>query len=108
MLKSPNKTKYESPHLRLCKKGLKGFKRTKKTTIIKSKETHLVTPKHLEATRRILVRPLREDYGDVNFRFFPDLSISKKPLQTRMGKGKGKHHEWVAPIKSGRILLEII
>ena len=45
--------------------------------------------------------------GRVYIRVFPDKPISKKPLEVRMGKGKGETEEWVAPIKPGTILFEI-
>jgi len=107
MLKSPKKTKYKSPHLHLGEKGLKGVKLRQKGIIVKSKKAHLLSPRQREVTRRTLAKPIREEYGNLNIRFFPDHSMTKKPLQTRMGKGKGQHHKWVAPINKGRPLVQI-
>jgi large subunit ribosomal protein L16 len=107
MLKSPNKTRFKSPHLHLSSKGLKSYKNTTNSVIIKTKAAHLMSPQQREICRRILSKPVKEEYGSLNIRFFPHLSMSKKPLQTRMGKGKGKHDKWVAPVKKGSALLEI-
>lgn len=107
MLKSPKKTKFKSPHLHLSQKGLKGYKNTENAVLLKSKENHLMSPQQREVCRRIISKPVKEEYGSLNIRFFPHLSMSKKPLQTRMGKGKGKHDKWVAPMKRGSALLEI-
>lgn len=92
----------------MCNKGLKGYKNTKNAVLIKTKEGHLMSPQQREVCRRILSKPVKEEYSALNLRFFPHLSMSKKPLQTRMGKGKGKHDKWVAPMKKGSALLEII
>ena len=107
MLKSPKKTKFKSPHLHLSQKGLKGYKNTENAVLLKTKENHLMSPQQREVCRRIISKPVKEEYGSLNIRFFPHLSMSKKPLQTRMGKGKGKHDKWVAPMKRGSALLEI-
>ena len=107
MLKAPKKTKFKSPHLHLSNKGLKGYKNTRHAILIKTKQSHLMSPEQREVCRRIISKPVREEYGSMNIRFFPQLSISKKPLQTRMGKGKGKHDKWVAPVKRS-ILVEIL
>jgi large subunit ribosomal protein L16 len=85
MLKSPKKTKYKAPHLHLGEKGLKGIKIQQKGIVIKSKQSYLLSPQQREVTRRVLARPIREKYGKLNIRFFPDHSMTKKPLQTRMG-----------------------
>lgn len=45
--------------------------------------------------------------GKVWIRIFPDKPLTKKPLETRMGKGKGSPEDWVAPVKAGRILFEM-
>jgi len=108
MLRSPKQTKFKSPHFHLSNKGLKGLKLSdKKSYFIKSQESYLFTGNQLEACRRCLAKPVKTEDGVLNIRFFPNLSLSKKPLQTRMGKGKGKHDKWVAPIEKGRPLFEI-
>jgi len=103
MLKSPKNTKFKyqfGPVLPV--KGRKGLGTPKNASIvIKSQNTCLLTPQQLEASRRILAKPIREEGGKLNIRFFPNLPLSKKPLQTRMGKGKGRHEKWVARIRKG-------
>jgi len=65
-----------------------------------------VTAKQLEAGRVAATHFLHRE-GRVYIRVFPDKPISKKPLETRMGKGKGETEEWVAVVKPGTILFEI-
>ncbi len=65
-----------------------------------------VTARQIEAARRALVRYMRRR-GKVWIRIFPDKPVTKKPAETRMGKGKGSVDHWVAVVKPGRILFEI-
>jgi len=65
-----------------------------------------VTARQIEAARRALVRYMRRR-GKVWIRVFPDKPVTKKPAETRMGKGKGSVDHWVAVVKPGRILFEI-
>ncbi|MBM4388205.1 MAG: 50S ribosomal protein L16 [Deltaproteobacteria bacterium] len=65
-----------------------------------------LTSKQIEAARVALTRHVRRG-GKVWIRIFPDKPITKKPLETRMGKGKGAPEDWVCVIKPGRILYEI-
>jgi len=65
-----------------------------------------ITNRQIEASRVTLVRALRKG-GKMWIRIFPDKPYTKKPADTRMGKGKGEVEGWVAPIKSGRVLFEI-
>ena len=65
-----------------------------------------VTARQIEATRRALVRYMRRR-GKVWIRIFPDKPVTKKPAETRMGKGKGAVDHWVAVVKPGRIIFEI-
>jgi large subunit ribosomal protein L16 len=60
----------------------------------------------IEACRVILVRQLRRG-GKLWLRVFPDKSVTKKPAETRMGKGKGELSSWVCVVKRGRILFEL-
>jgi len=66
----------------------------------------MVTSRQIEAARRALVRYIKRG-GKVWIRVFPDKPITKKPLETRQGKGKGNVEYWVCPIKPGRILYEM-
>ncbi len=65
-----------------------------------------LTARQIEASRVVLTKKLRKD-GKLWIRVFPDKPVSKKPLEVRMGKGKGAPEFWVAPIKPGRIIFEI-
>lgn len=65
-----------------------------------------ISSRQIEAARRALVRGLRRR-GKVWIRVFPDKPFTKKPAETRMGKGKGNVEYWVAVIKPGRILFEV-
>lgn len=65
-----------------------------------------ITNKQIEACRVVITRFFSRK-GKVWIRIFPDKPISKKPAETRMGKGKGAPDQWVAPVKPGRILFEI-
>jgi large subunit ribosomal protein L16 len=65
-----------------------------------------VTARQIEAARRALVRYMRRR-GKIWIRIFPDKSVTQKPAETRMGKGKGSVDHWVAVVRPGRILFEI-
>lgn len=73
---------------------------------LKSLEPAWITSRQIEACRVALTRKMKRD-GRVWIRIFPDKPVSKKPLETRMGKGKGAPEFWVAVIKPGRILFEV-
>jgi large subunit ribosomal protein L16 len=65
-----------------------------------------VSARQIEAARRAIVRAVRRR-GKVWIRIFPDKPVTKKPAETRMGKGKGNVEYWVAVVKPGRVLFEI-
>jgi large subunit ribosomal protein L16 len=69
-------------------------------------EPHWITARQIEAARVAITRFIKRG-GKVWIRLFPDKPITKKPAETRMGKGKGAPEEWVAPVRPGRILFEI-
>ena len=73
---------------------------------LKALEPHWITSRQIEACRVSLSRKMKRD-GKVYIRIFPDKPVSKKPLETRMGKGKGAPEFWVAVVKPGRILFEV-
>ena len=72
----------------------------------KSLEAGWITSRQIEAARRALVRYIKRG-GKVWIRVFPDKPITKKPLETRQGKGKGNVEYWASPIKPGKILYEV-
>jgi large subunit ribosomal protein L16 len=65
-----------------------------------------MTSRQIEAARRVIVRQVRR-HGKYWIRIFPDKPVTKKPAETRMGKGKGNVEYYVAVVKPGRILFEI-
>ena len=65
-----------------------------------------ITARQIEAGRRAITRHVKRG-GKIWIRVFPDKPISKKPLEVRMGKGKGSDEYWVAQIQPGRVLYEI-
>lgn len=73
---------------------------------LKAQTPRYISARQIEACRIALVRSIRKG-GKVWIRIFPDKPITKKPAETRMGKGKGPVEGWVAPVKPGQILFEI-
>lgn len=73
---------------------------------LKAMECGYITSRQIEAARVAITRHVKRG-GKVWIRFFPDKPVTKKPAETRMGKGKGSPEGWVAVIKPGRILYEI-
>jgi large subunit ribosomal protein L16 len=73
---------------------------------LKSLEPAWITSRQIEACRVALSRKMKRD-GRVWIRIFPDKPVSKKPLETRMGKGKGAPEFWVAVVRPGRIMFEV-
>ena len=73
---------------------------------LKAMEPDRITARQIEAARRALTRHMKRA-GRVWIRVFPDVPVSKKPAEVRMGSGKGAPEFWVAKIKPGRILFEI-
>ena len=69
-------------------------------------ETGWVSSRQIEAARIAIARGVKRG-GKIWIRIFPDKPITKKPLETRMGKGKGSPEAWVAVVKPGRILFEL-
>lgn len=65
-----------------------------------------ITARQIEAARVAMTRHIKRG-GKVFIRIFPDKPISKKPAETRMGKGKGNPEAWVAPVKPGRVMFEL-
>lgn len=73
---------------------------------LKSLEPNRVNAREIEAARRAITRQMKRA-GRVWIRIFPDLPISKKPTEVRMGKGKGSIEYWAARVHPGRIMFEI-
>src|SRR5689334_25437499 len=73
---------------------------------LKAMEPERVTARQIEAARRALTRHMKRA-GRVWIRVFPDVPVSKKPIEVRMGKGKGTPEYWVCRVKPGRIMFEV-
>ena len=73
---------------------------------MKAVEPGRVTARQIEAARRALTRHMKRA-GRVWIRIFPDVPVSKKPAEVRMGSGKGTPELWVARVKPGRVIFEI-
>ncbi len=66
-----------------------------------------ITSRQIEAARRAIVRYIKRR-GKVWIRIFPDKPVTQKPAETRMGKGKGSVDHWVAVVKPGRVMFELV
>ncbi|MFM2351334.1 MAG: hypothetical protein RIR04_2300 [Pseudomonadota bacterium] len=73
---------------------------------LKSTEPERVTARQIEAARRAITRHMKRQ-GRVWIRIFPDVPVTAKPVEVRMGKGKGAIDYWAAKVKPGRIMFEI-
>jgi large subunit ribosomal protein L16 len=73
---------------------------------LKALEPDRVTARQIEAARRAMTRHMKRA-GRVWIRIYPDVPVSKKPIEVRMGKGKGAPEYWVCRVKPGRIMFEI-
>ena len=73
---------------------------------LKATEPERVTARQIEAARRAITRHMKRQ-GRVWIRIFPDVPVSSKPTEVRMGKGKGSTDFWAAKVKPGRIMFEI-
>jgi large subunit ribosomal protein L16 len=73
---------------------------------LKAVERGRITARQIEAARRAMTRHIKRG-GKIWIRVFPDVPVSKKPLEVRMGKGKGNVEYWVCKIQPGRVLYEM-
>jgi len=73
---------------------------------LQATESHWITNRQIEAARRAMTRHVKRQ-GKIWIRVFPDKPITEKPLEVRMGKGKGNVEYWVAQIQPGKVLYEI-
>ena len=73
---------------------------------LKATEPERITSRQIEAARRALTRHMKRQ-GRVWIRVFPDIPVTAKPIEVRMGKGKGSVDRWVAKVKPGRIMFEV-
>lgn len=103
----PARTKYRKHHRGRMKGMAKGGKTLSFGSYgLQALDPHWVTSAQIEAARKVITRTVRRT-GKMWIRIFPDKPVSKKPLEVRMGKGKGAPEFWVAVVKPGRIMFEL-
>jgi large subunit ribosomal protein L16 len=103
----PMRTKFRKAHKgRIKGIASSGIKLAFGNFGLKALEPERVTARQIEAARRALTRHMKRA-GQVWIRVFPDVPVSKKPLEVRMGSGKGTPELWVVRVKPGRILFEV-
>lgn len=104
---SPRRTKFRKAHKgRIHGMAKGGTELNFGTYGLKALQPERITARQIEASRRAITRAMKR-MGRVWIRVFPDLPVSSKPAEVRMGSGKGSPEFWVARIKPGRILFEI-
>lgn len=104
---SPKKTKFRKAH----KGRIHGLAKSGATLAfgaygLKALQPERITARQIEAARRAISRAMKRQ-GKVWIRIFPDVPVSKKPLEVRMGSGKGSPEFWAARVRPGRIMFEL-
>ncbi|MBV7380530.1 50S ribosomal protein L16 [Maritimibacter dapengensis] len=103
----PKRTKFRKQHKGRIKGQAKGGSDLNFGTYgLKALQPERVTARQIEAARRAMTRHMKRQ-GRVWIRIFPDVAVSSKPVEVRMGKGKGSVDFWAAKVKPGRIMFEI-
>ena len=103
----PKKTKFRKMHKGRIKGNAKGGTDLNFGSHgLKAIQPERITSRQIEATRRAITRAMKRQ-GRVWIRIFPDVPVSKKPTEVRMGKGKGSVEFWAARVKPGRVMFEI-
>lgn len=103
----PKRVKFRRVHRgRMTGKAMRGNKVSHGDFGLQALEPAWITSNQIEAARVAMTRYCKR-FGKVWIKIFPDKPVSKKPLETRMGKGKGAPEYWVAVVKPGRIMFEI-
>ncbi|MFC6861609.1 50S ribosomal protein L16 [Zunongwangia atlantica] len=103
----PKRTKYRKQQKgRMKGVAQRGHRLSNGTFGIKSLDSSFVTARQIEAARIAATRYMKRE-GSLWIKIFPDKPITKKPLEVRMGKGKGAVEYWAAVVKPGRVMFEI-
>lgn len=103
----PKKTKFRRAHKGRIKGNTKGGSALNFGQFgLKALEPNRVNAREIEAARRAITREMKRQ-GRVWIRIFPDVPVSQKPVEVRMGKGKGAVEFWAARVAPGRIMFEI-
>ena len=108
-LLAPNKIKYKKNHKPFIIKKINYDKYLSHGTFgLQALESGLLNSIQIEALRKAVIKRVKKiGKGKIWLKIFPYVSLTKKPAETRMGKGKGSHYMWVSPVKPGYFLLEI-
>ena len=103
----PKRTKYRKPHRLTYDGHAKGNTELHFGIYgLQAKDGAWITARQIEAARVAISRKLKRG-GKLWINIFPHLALTKKPLETRQGKGKGNVEEWVAVVKKGKIMFEL-
>jgi large subunit ribosomal protein L16 len=103
----PKKTKFRKAHKGRIHGNAKGGSELSFGAYgLKALDPERITARQIEAARRAITRHMKRQ-GKVWIRIFPDVPVSKKPLEVRMGSGKGSPEFWVCRVKPGRIMFEL-
>ncbi|MFU8823683.1 50S ribosomal protein L16 [Yoonia sp.] len=103
----PKRTKHRKLHKGRIRGEAKGGSDLNFGTYgLKATEPERITARQIEAARRAMTRHMKRQ-GRVWIRIFPDVPVTKKPLEVRMGKGKGSIDFWACKVKPGRVMFEI-
>lgn len=103
----PKRIKYRKRQKgRIKGKSSRGIELTHGEYGLRAVEVGVITTQQMEAARLAIARTIKKG-GKIFFKIATDKPVTKKPLETRMGKGKGEVATWVAPIHPGRIILEV-
>ena len=104
---SPKRTKYRKAHKGRIHGSAKGGAFLNFASYgMKALQPERITARQIEAARRAITRHIKRQ-GRVWIRIFPDVPVTKKPTEVRMGKGKGSVEFWAAKVKPGRIIFEL-
>lgn len=104
---SPKRTKYRKAHKGRIHGNAKGGTDLNFGSVgLKAMQPGRITARQIEAARRAMTRHIKRQ-GKVWIRIFPDVPVSTKPAEVRMGKGKGSPEYWMCRVKPGRIMFEM-
>ncbi len=107
MFLQPKKFKYKKVKKgKLCKLEFKSNKLNFGTVGLKAVNSGMISARHIEACRQSISRKIKRK-GKLWIRIFPNVPVSSKPSESRMGKGKGSISHWAARVRSGNVLFEL-
>ena len=104
---SPKRVKFRKSHKLISRKNLRQFEVCQSGVFLFAQKDGWLTARNLESARRNISRVIKRQ-GHLTICCFPSFPVTSKSLGTRMGKGKGSHHYWVAKISKGNPIFQII